>query len=289
MDSLHLVSSQHLTTEKFTSFPDESALSAAQKLSMMELLQGHEDTRRILQEFAAEAATYVDLAAVRLNAGDVQMVVEVSKGQRYYRSFNLSSHSNLYGTLTIMRNTPFSRTETGLLKQLVDLLQIPMKQSLMLHRLKRQIRQDYLTGIGNRAHFDESLAEAIDQQSRSETGMVLVLLDLNKFKQINDTLGHQIGDDILVKFSLALKHAIRGGDKAFRLGGDEFALLLQPARQESVTKIAQRIHQWLTNDPMTHELNVSASVGYAIWEHGMNAAELINLADQAMYRHKFAN
>ena len=153
---------------------------------------------------------------------------------------------------------------------------------------------DHLTGLPNRRHFEHSLAAAIDQSRRNGTRTALLMLDLNGFKCINDSLGHEIGDQLLQRIAVNLRHAIRTPDTLARLGGDEFILVATglPASQPIESLIQgsiARIDRALDKPAKLagHTLTLTGSVGVAIYPDDTTDEVLLRrLADQRMYQQK---
>ena len=157
---------------------------------------------------------------------------------------------------------------------------------------QHQASTDELTGLGNRRHLLNQLEQALaaisngDGQARS---LALLLIDLDHFKEINDSFGHQTGDALLRQIGPRIRQTVRRGDLVARLGGDEFAVLLYGADTHKATTVAQRISSLLTEpiDVNTASLHVGASIGVALApQHALSAADLIHCADTAMYRAK---
>ena len=153
--------------------------------------------------------------------------------------------------------------------------------------LEHQALHDALTGLPNRTYLARRLGEAIRRATRTGDRFALMILDLNRFKEINDTLGHHIGDLVLRQIATRLKVPLRRSDMIARLGGDEFAILLSPVHADgSVTKLAGRLQKVL-EAPMQCKgmtLDVGASIGVAIFpDDGTDATELVQKADVAMY------
>ncbi|WP_432468088.1 GGDEF domain-containing protein [Agarivorans sp. Z349TD_8] len=290
MDSLQLAQNEVVSHGKVSHFPNDAKLNPIQKLSIIDSLQESLQLEELLQNFAAMATRFVNFSALRLVSDDIQQQVSLFEGQRYYRSFSLNHKQNSLAIATFTRDTPFQQGEISKLRQLVQLLQLPLKHALQINRLQERVRNDYLTGIGNRAHFDESLNTSIKQQTRQnqqqDAGLVLMLLDLNKFKEINDTLGHPVGDQVLISFAQVLQSVIRSGDQAFRIGGDEFAMLLRPATEQSARMVINRLNQELQNTPLLAQYNVSASIGVSSWTPGLDSKQLIQQADTQLYADK---
>ncbi len=156
-----------------------------------------------------------------------------------------------------------------------------------------QALHDSLTELPNRVLFRERVEQAILLAGRSRTGLAVMLMDLDRFKEVNDTLGHHTGDLLLRKIGPRLRQRVRGSDTVARLGGDEFSVLLQgvthaDAAIELATKLLETLEQPFTLDQLTVE--VEASVGIALYpEHGDTAEALLQHADVAMYVAKEAH
>jgi diguanylate cyclase (GGDEF)-like protein len=151
--------------------------------------------------------------------------------------------------------------------------------------LERRATTDDLTGLPNRREFERLTDEALLAADRFDTGLCVMLIDLNGFKQINDSLGHQVGDHVLRAAAARLSEAVRDGDVVGRWGGDEFVVLLPGIEDGSgVRSAAERIGAQLAANPITGDITVTASIGAALFPlHGTTLDELIRAADEAMY------
>lgn len=163
-----------------------------------------------------------------------------------------------------------------------------------LKRSHEQLRilaeQDSLTGLSNRYFFDESLSHLIPQAQRAGTNIGLLMLDLDNFKNINDTLGHDAGDEFLKIVAKRLKKATRTGDHICRLGGDEFAVVVHNLESlDPLRNLTGRIFEELSRPALLKgkELTITASIGVATFpDCADNAIDLMKCADVAMYRAK---
>ena len=157
--------------------------------------------------------------------------------------------------------------------------------------LARQARHDALTGLPNRMLLQERLDVAIDRLNARRTPLALVLLDLDRFKEVNDALGHGVGDAVLQEVAERLRDAVRSNDTIARLGGDEFAVLLVDADEGTALQVSHRVRAALA-EPIALgglTLDVGASIGVALGpEHGQDPATLLRRADLAMYAAKRA-
>src|SRR5947209_10672483 len=157
-------------------------------------------------------------------------------------------------------------------------------------QLTRQAYHDSLTGLPNRALFQSRLEVALARAGRRKRTIGVLFVDLDRFKVINDSLGHETGDDLLVAVAARLRDAVRDEDTVARLSGDEFTVLLEEVEDEvEAAAVAQRIIDDIRRaiDLEGHQVFVGASVGIALSHNGEDLAEdLLRDADLAMYRAK---
>ena len=181
------------------------------------------------------------------------------------------------------------RNAEGRVVRIDGLMEDTTDAKAMIDRLHTLATTDSLTGLPNRALFNDRLNQAIIAASRDEKKQVsLMIMDLNHFKEINDTLGHPAGDRILVEVALRLKGVLRDSDTLTRLGGDEFAVLLPDVRdgRKTADKVIKKIMHCF-GSPFRYddnELYLGVGIGIAIYpEHGEDSAMLMSRADVAMY------
>lgn len=156
-------------------------------------------------------------------------------------------------------------------------------------RIQYLASYDSLTGLPNRRKLDEYLLSTLSLSKRHKTTFAIMFLDLDHFKDINDTLGHKVGDQLLIESSSRLHSILREEDMISRLGGDEFIVLLPNIEMNGAEKVAQKLLEIVKNpffiEP--HELSISASIGIAMYPHdGEDFESLYKNADTAMYRAK---
>ncbi|MGW0333010.1 putative bifunctional diguanylate cyclase/phosphodiesterase [Streptomyces sp. NPDC003011] len=167
-------------------------------------------------------------------------------------------------------------------------------------QLQHNAEHDPLTDLPNRALFTRRVQQALSGRRSSDRGAALrgtavLFIDLDGFKAVNDTIGHQAGDELLVQAARRLQDAVRHGDTASRLGGDEFAALIvgdgtrdRAARERHILELADRLRATLSQPYLIdgNDVRVNASIGVAFAEPGLGAGELLRNADLAMYRAK---
>ena len=171
-----------------------------------------------------------------------------------------------------------------------------MTGAVMLRQLTVQRESDEaaatdgLTGLANRVRFHHTLARALERDGRNRHGTAVLLIDLNGFKQVNDTLGHKAGDQLLVAFAEMLRSSILGADVAARIGGDEFAVVVHDAGTPAAGEAVARRIAAATEVPVLISdtlVSVSASIGIACSGPGeLRPDELVHRADLAMYHAK---
>ena len=149
--------------------------------------------------------------------------------------------------------------------------------------------EDGLTGLPNRAMFHEQLGQSVRMAKRGTAALAVLLFDMDRFKAINDTLGHPTGDQALREVGMRVRSALRDSDVIARLGGDEFAVLLATGGADNAKVVAEKIHIAL-EEPFVIDgqtMDMAASIGIARFpEHGEDASALIRAADVAMYQAK---
>ena len=158
------------------------------------------------------------------------------------------------------------------------------------HFLENKAYHDELTGLPNRGLMCDRLTQAILRSGRTQQILAVCFVDLDRFKPVNDSFGHRIGDHVLVEVAQRLRSAVRAGDTVARIGGDEFLVLLTELESEldaeqAVARLAIALNGPFEIDGL--QLRIQASIGYALFPDDSEDQErLINLADQAMYRIK---
>lgn len=172
-----------------------------------------------------------------------------------------------------------------------DMASIAIEHRRLTDRLSYQAQHDALTGLPNRFLLEDRLAQSIAYANRHRSSIAVLLLDLDGFKYVNDTLGHQAGDQVLVEVSRRLRSITRQADTLARIGGDEFCLILGDVHKRSDTlRIAQTCLEILRKPILIGErdYSISASIGISCYpEHGAEPEVLQQHADTAMYHAKF--
>ncbi|MCA9628867.1 MAG: sensor domain-containing diguanylate cyclase [Myxococcales bacterium] len=172
------------------------------------------------------------------------------------------------------------------LGMLADQAGLALENARRFERLAREARTDALTGLGHHGAMMQALQDALADAARSSEPLGLAMIDLDDFKQVNDTHGHLAGDALLMAIAERLRDVTRGRELAFRYGGEEFAVLLPGAPQRVLSRVGERLRSSVGARPFNLNeqttLRVTCSVGVAELRPGDNAETLIDRADQAL-------
>jgi diguanylate cyclase (GGDEF)-like protein/PAS domain S-box-containing protein len=204
----------------------------------------------------------------------------------------IAGPSGTYGIIGAFSREPwrFKREDIAFLESIAFTLQTAVERQTAEIKLAQLAQFDTLTGLPNRALFLDRLAQAVTQSKRNERVVGVLFIDLDRFKYVNDTLGHNIGDQLLIEVAQRLKKCIRSGDTVCRIGGDEFAVVISNlAKPDDAALVAQKILAACAPDFHLdgHTTHISASVGIALFpDDGNDPETLIKNADIAMYRAK---
>lgn len=189
------------------------------------------------------------------------------------------------------RQEPFTPEEEELFRIFILQGEAGIKNLALFERVKGLAIRDALTGLHNYRYFREMLLHEVERSRRYNTPLSLLFLDIDDFKQINDTLGHLHGDTILREVSAILKGGIRLADLLCRYGGDEFVLLMGQTPLAQAELLAERLRRLIAQSPLTQSgqgPGVTVSIGMAELTPGMSMEDLIKAADAALYRAKEA-
>ncbi len=202
----------------------------------------------------------------------------------------LKSHKGTIGVLAL-KSYPggicYSEKDQELLQFVSTQIATVIERQQMQARLQRMAQYDQLTGLPNRGLLYDRLKVALSSARREQGRFSLLYIDLNKFKQVNDTLGHRAGDLLLQELARRLTRCVRESDTVARVGGDEFVVLLPdvPSPEQAALvadKIRYALHHPYTMDG--HSLDIVPSIGIALYpEHGNSEQLLLDHADKAMY------
>lgn len=199
-------------------------------------------------------------------------------------------HERMMGALQVTasdRKRLWHENEILLLRTVADQLAVGINQARLFAQIQQQALTDSLTGCFNRRSFEMQLDKDLFMAKRLHQPVSLLMLDLDRFKHLNDTAGHDAGDEALRLLAGAFRHELRGVDTAARFGGDEFILILPQAYPEGAMIVAERLRARIERLDIPGYGHVTTSIGIATFPiHAGTRAELLRAADEALYSAK---
>jgi two-component system cell cycle response regulator len=301
--------------------PEREAISESGRQGRILLIDDRQASyQRLVETLKAEHSVDVESnpndALFRAAEGRYDLLI-VSLSLENFDGLRLCSQMR---SLERTRNVPIlaiaegdnnARLVRGLEIGVNDYLMRPVDKNELLARARTQVRKkryterlrdnvqlsiemaitDPLTGLYNRRYMESHLGSLVEQASSRSKPLTVLVLDIDYFKAINDTHGHDAGDDVLREFSVRIRKSIRGIDLACRYGGEEFVIVMPETDLAVATMVAERLRRRIATDPFPiqqggSKVDVTISVGIAALGKDDNAANILKRADQALYRAK---
>lgn len=256
--------------------------------SLIEQLQTTLDVEQLLSIYLSAITAQYKINSVELDTYHGKF--KASNGHTSSQTMTLPIRINdrLMGRISYFSERPITDILMSSLTSYQKKLIYPLRNGLAFWQLQQMALQDPLTGIGNRAMYDDAIARKVQHAARFKETFVLMLLDLDNFKKVNDTHGHLMGDEILTNFVTLVEQSLRGTDQVFRFGGDEFAILLEKEGLTAAHIVAARINHAISQSAIFNKYNVSTSIGCACFNENDTPTDLFARADKALYAAKDA-
>lgn len=186
---------------------------------------------------------------------------------------------------------PFTPEEVRFLQAISDQAALAFERAKLISFLEELSITDALTGIANRRHLEWRLTEEVERARRYQYPLTTLMVDIDHFKQVNDTYGHQVGDKVLQQVVQRMRQSLRRTDFLARYGGEEFLILAPQTPMERALTLAERLRRTIASDPIEVSdqllIPITVSIGVAVFpQHGQNERELINTVDAALYKAK---
>ena len=202
------------------------------------------------------------------------LCIPIAYGENFLGVLNVESH----------KDDAFTPADRLIMSTLADLLATALHNANVFQKLQQQSITDGLTLIKTRRFFFEALGAELKRASRSGRPISVVLMDLDKFKSVNDTKGHLEGDLVLTRVGRLLEQKCRQSNVVARYGGDEFIILMPETGVEQAQILAERLRLWIAQDPMLSEHQITGSFGVASFPvHGFSMEDIVRVADAGMY------
>jgi diguanylate cyclase (GGDEF)-like protein len=204
-------------------------------------------------------------------------------------TYRLTTHKDYMGELTFSRSTRFREHELANIEGLISTLVYPLRNAVRYTEALAAAFRDPLTGAGNRVALDKTLEREVELAKRHNQPLSVLMLDIDHFKNVNDTYGHAMGDEVLKQVVKSITACIRQTDMCFRYGGEEFLIMLTSADNEGALRIAERIRRSIEEAVFSHEkgsLSITSSIGSATLYATDTMHSICERADGALYKAK---
>ncbi len=204
---------------------------------------------------------------------------------RHRAEYRLTIGKEDLGEIRFSRHHPFTGDELRKMEILLGALILPTRNALHYQQALEAASVDPLTGLKNRRSYVDNLEREISRARREEQPLGLMVIDIDRFKQVNDDIGHLAGDQVLAQVAAVLRQTVRRSDMVFRFAGDEFVLLLPNIKPHGVRILRSRIRKAVAGLDCVygdHRIKVSLSIGAAILDDSMDGEALFEAADLDM-------
>ncbi len=204
-------------------------------------------------------------------------------------SYALKVEEQYLGELTLMRHSRFSQYEIDQLETLLCCLIYPLRNATLYNQALKMAFTDTLTQTNNRTAFNDAIRREMTLAERQSNNLSLAFIDIDHFKIINDSYGHDCGDQALKSVANCIKESIRGCDVAYRYGGEEFVVLLSNTDIQGATLLAERIRSAIEQHTLAYGMEIiklTASIGVSSLHGNDTTDSFIKRADDAMYQAK---
>lgn len=268
---------------------DNGRLSAALRLNTV--LQTTLDIQPLMKLFADELSLHVGYDGLTYHNADREIEIAFGKASRHSCCYRLLVGEENYGEITLKRRRKFLDKETQLVEHLLCGLVYPLRNALLYLDAVRAAHKDPLTGISNRAALDNILSREVELARRHRTGLSMIVMDVDKFKAINDRYGHATGDQVIKALCEMVTQVIRKTDMLFRYGGEEFVVLMSNTGCDGALLLAERVRGEVEHMQVRIGANpvpVRVSLGVASLHSGEDGQSLFDRADAALYQAKTA-
>ena len=257
------------------------------------LLQTTLDVEKVIELFARELGKLIPSDSFTYQHSGKGLSYSMGVPARHSASYRLLLEERLLGEVSVTRAQRFSDAEIISIENMIGGLVYALRNALLYREALESALRDPLTGVANRAALDAALKREVSLSHRHKLPLSVLLLDIDKFKKINDTYGHAAGDIVLQALTQGVNACIRTSDVLARYGGEEFVVVLPGTDRDGALLLAARIRRHVEMlccaVPAAHateSLRFTVSIGIAMFDGREDSASLVHRADQAMYAAK---
>lgn len=258
-------------------------------LELANTLQCTLELGKLLELYDDEINALIPHDGFRYENHEEKFQFELGKAKLHHCNYNLILMQEKLGQVSFYRTRKFTQKEIDELEVLVAALIYPLRNSILYKRAIETAYRDPITNLNNRAAMDNSLEQELDFAARHDLSLSVLMLDLDKFKQVNDTYGHIAGDNVLKHVAQCLTDCVRRSDVLFRYGGEEFVVILRDTSKPGAKLLADRIRKSVEKIQCKYNqytIRVTVSIGIALFRTGDNKRSLLERADGALYKAK---
>ena len=277
-------------TEHSRDLANHSHLAVREKTHQLGLsLQTTLDVYELIRTFHKESQPLTGHYYLEYQNPKTQHGIALGALQEQKVEFNLEVEDRDLGKLILSRKEPFTKQSMFQIENVVQHLIYPLRNALQYHEAVVQSLTCPLTQLGNKKAYHQSVVREVEFATRHSTPFSLVVIDVDNFKKINDSFGHQAGDHVLAIIGKLMEKTNRNSDMSFRVGGEEFVMLLSNTSKDGAIEVANRLRQIVKETDFTFQgssFPVTLSMGLANLSEGDTSDRLFARADQALYQAK---
>lgn len=268
----------------------EKEINANAQYKLTSLLQTTIEIEPLFDLFFGQIQHLLKLGSCQFQNEPKNINIKLGNACTHTCDYSLTIQQQYLGNICFTRKQRFSNDELAQLEALLGTLVYPLRNALNYRDALNQALSDPLTGLGNRGALENALEHQWQMAQRYEQDLSVLMIDIDHFKNINDTYGHDTGDYVIKSVADSIGATTRQTDLSFRYGGEEFLVLLNKTTPMGSTIIAERIRENIAaldlKDSKGKSIDVTVSVGGSCLHPGIDKQTLVKEADQALYRAK---